>query len=255
VQAWWSSVSPFARKVRVTLFEKRVPFEAIEVTSASQREALRTVNPRAEVPALVDGGLTVTGSREICDYLEARFPEPPLVPSEPRLYARVIELERLSDSHSDGLQFLLHLVAERRPELGERFPKLRGALEGAVESHFAWLDSELVHGDWFAGAFSRADIALATQVTTLIATRGARPTHSRLSAWLTRALSRDSVRRDLAEAQAAYEKSAHEPEPFFATHSIHWRDTRIEMALRFGLGEWLAEELRAGRAFLPPEPG
>jgi glutathione S-transferase len=255
MRVFWNSQSPFARKVRICLLEKSAAFEAVEIATATQREELRRVSPRAEVPVLVEGACAIAGSREICDYLEARFPEPALLPREPAKRARVAALERISDEYADALQFLLHLASERRPDLSARFPALRGALEQASEQLYALLDAELGAGDYFAGDFSRADVALVTQVTSLVSLLdGAAPRQARLGKWLARMLARDSVRRDAREALAAVERDAHEPEPFFARDSIHWRDTRVEFALRFGLGAWLLEEIQSGRAFFSPAP-
>src|SRR5262245_4035651 len=99
-----NSLSPFVRKVRITLYEKGVDFDAVEIERGEQRADLLRVNPRGEVPALVDGDVVVVGSSTICDYVEERFPACPLLPSEPSARARCRTLERLSDTHTDALQ-------------------------------------------------------------------------------------------------------------------------------------------------------
>jgi glutathione S-transferase len=96
-----SSLSPFVRKVRITLYEKRIDFDAVEIERGAQRAELLRVNPRGEVPALVDGDVVVTGSSTICDYVEERFPAPPLLPAEPAARARCRTLERVADTQ-DG---------------------------------------------------------------------------------------------------------------------------------------------------------
>jgi beta-glucosidase len=76
-----SSLSPFARKVKITLYEKGAAFDAIEIERGAQRAELLAINPRGEVPALVDGETVVAGSSLICDYLEDVIPRPALLPS------------------------------------------------------------------------------------------------------------------------------------------------------------------------------
>jgi glutathione S-transferase len=71
--------SPYARKVRIALYEKGVPFERVRALHGDcNRTDFLHVNPRAEVPALVDGEFSLYDSTIICEYLEDRHPEPPI---------------------------------------------------------------------------------------------------------------------------------------------------------------------------------
>src|SRR6185369_6351311 len=76
--------SPYARKVRIALYEKDVPFERVRALHDCNRTDFQHVNPRAEVPALVDGDFSLFDSTVICEYLEDRYPSPALHPSDPR---------------------------------------------------------------------------------------------------------------------------------------------------------------------------
>ena len=75
--------SPFARKVRMALGFKEVPYESIDALALVEHARLHTVNRRAEVPVLVDGDVTVVDSADIVAYLEDRFPTPSLLPPSP----------------------------------------------------------------------------------------------------------------------------------------------------------------------------
>lgn len=76
--------SPYARKVRIALYEKEVPFERVRALHGDcNRTDFVEVNPRAEVPALVDGTFSLYDSTVICEYLEDRYPEPPVYPVDP----------------------------------------------------------------------------------------------------------------------------------------------------------------------------
>lgn len=73
-------LSPYSRKVRLVLAEKRLPFELrIEKVWEHRAEYLE-LNPGASVPTLVEGnGLAIPDSGVICEYLEEAYPDPPLL--------------------------------------------------------------------------------------------------------------------------------------------------------------------------------
>jgi len=251
-----NSLSPFVRKVRITLYEKAVEFDTVEIERGSQRDELSHINPRGEVPALVDGETVVSGSALICDYLEDVCPRPALLPSAPAARARCREFEQAADTHTDALQFLCFLLAVRRRELRDEYPQAPGALSDAVARHYAFLDRELGGRDYFVGEFSRADVALVPHLTSLAYLGEPLPDGcGRLRSWLDRMRRRPSVERDAAQALAAWERAATSEDPFFRADRIHWRGERVEWAVRLGLGPWLAGEIEAGRAYFSAPPG
>jgi glutathione S-transferase len=250
-----NSLSPFVRKVRIVLHEKRVAFDTVEIEHGADRDALLRVNPRGEVPVLVDGDLVVTGSAAICDYVEATHPQPALLPAEPGERARVKWLEAVADTHTDALQFFAFLLAARRPELRDEVPSAAQALAHAVRQHYAFLDRRLAGGDYLAGDLSRADVAFVPHVTSLGVLGEPVPDDcAHVKRWLDRMLSRPSVRQDAAEARRVWAATATNPDPFFRADRIHWRGERVEWALRLGLGPWLLREIEAGRAYFSPAP-
>lgn len=251
-----NSLSPFVRKVRIALYEKGAEFETVEIERGAQRDALLRVNPRGEVPALVDADTVVTGSATICDYLEDVLPRPALLPAAAPARARCRALEHLADTETDALQFLCFLLAVRRPELPAQLPAVRGALSDAVRRHFAYLDGELEGRDWLAGDFSRADAALLPHVSSLEYLGERVPDGcGRLRAWVDRMRRRPSVERDAGEAMAAWQRARGGADPFFRADRIHWRGERIEWAIRLGLAGWLGREIEAGRVYFSPARG
>lgn len=72
---------PFSRKVRLALAEKGLPIELVEIDPWRRDEALLERNPAAEVPVLEADGLIVADSGAICEYLEERFDDKPLLPA------------------------------------------------------------------------------------------------------------------------------------------------------------------------------
>ena len=80
-------LSPYAQKCKIALREKNVPFEARLPAGIGARRGLRPglpeANPRGEVPALVDGDVAIFDSTIILDYIEDKWPTPPLLPTRP----------------------------------------------------------------------------------------------------------------------------------------------------------------------------
>jgi glutathione S-transferase/RNA polymerase-associated protein len=251
-----NSLSPFVRKVRITLYEKGAEFDTVEIERGAQRDELLRVSPRGEVPALVDGDTVVTGSATICDYLEDVLPRPALLPAAPAARARCRALEHVADTQTDALQFLCFLLAVRRPELRDERPEVPAALAEAVHRHFAYVDRELAGREWLVDDFSRADVAFVPHVTSLAYVGERIPDAcGRLRGWIDRMRRRPSVERDAAQAMAAWERMRGSDDPFFRADRIHWRGERVEWAVRLGLGAWLGREVEAGRAYFSPRPG
>ncbi len=75
-------VSPFCDKVRRILHWKRLEYRIQEVPLV-RAQAIRKINPIGKLPCLEHDGAFVADSTDIAYYLEERFPEPPILPSDP----------------------------------------------------------------------------------------------------------------------------------------------------------------------------
>ena len=75
-----NAFSPFARKVAMALEYKGLEYETVDGLTHSNRERLLAVNPRAEVPVLVDGDVTVVNSSDIVAYLDLKHPSARSIP-------------------------------------------------------------------------------------------------------------------------------------------------------------------------------
>lgn len=73
----------YSHQVRIVLAEKGVPYETENVESGVINEDLMELNPYGTLPTLVDRELVVFNSRIIMEYLDERFPHPPLMPVYP----------------------------------------------------------------------------------------------------------------------------------------------------------------------------
>ena len=83
MQLYSDPVDPFSHRVRLVLAEKGVTAEIVDVDPGHKPEDLHDLNPYDTVPVLVDRDLVVYQSRIIMEYLDERFPHPPLMPVYP----------------------------------------------------------------------------------------------------------------------------------------------------------------------------
>ena len=83
-----SAACPQSHRVRVVLAEKGITVEILDVDSNHKPEDLIDLNPYNTVPTLVDRELVLYDPRAIMEYLDERFPHPPLMPVDPVSRAR-----------------------------------------------------------------------------------------------------------------------------------------------------------------------
>jgi RNA polymerase-associated protein len=88
---------PYCHRVRIVLAEKGIAVDIVDVDAKNLPDEVRDFNPYGTVPTLVDRDLRLYESRIIMEYLDERFPHPPLLPVDPvsratsRLYMYRIE--------------------------------------------------------------------------------------------------------------------------------------------------------------------
>ena len=92
IRFYYGSGSPFSWRVQLVLEEKRLPYEPVLLSF--QRGEHKTAehlarSPHGKVPALGDDGLVLYESTAIVEYLEERYPTPPLLPADPAARARI----------------------------------------------------------------------------------------------------------------------------------------------------------------------
>lgn len=198
-------LSPYGQKVKIALLEKDVTFEAKlpeGIGSGSSIDDFVSASPRGEVPALVDGDVQIFDSTVILEYIEDRWPEPPLLPADPLERARARMLEDTMDTHFEAITWGL---AEIR-----YFGRADGALADDMEAKaaeqlkgwYVWLASQLGEREWFNGeSFGWGDLAVVPFVNG--ATGFGHTPDGVLGDWLERANQRDSVARCREAASAA----------------------------------------------------
>jgi glutathione S-transferase/RNA polymerase-associated protein len=243
--------SPYARKVRIALYEKGVPFERERALHGDcNRTDFIDVNPRAEVPALVDGDFSLYDSTVICEYLEDRHPAPALYPSDAQLRAKCRLVEDLADTQLDAALYAITVLEFGR---NERHPEMRAAAARDMVRLYGELERLLGLSDFFCGSYSIADIAVVPHVV-VASFLGLAPDanlHPRLIAWLGRVQERPAVVRDNADVVETLSRLQAEQRSAFDPYRVQWRSDRLEWVIKNGFAGWFLEEMKAGRAFFP----
>ena len=111
-----SSLSPFVRKVLAYAAEKGIELDRQPTGMPNYCPEYLQASPFRKMPALVDGDYTLADSSAIIHYLEAKYPEPELIPAEPRARGKVIWFDEFSDTiltACGAKMFFNRLVAPR----------------------------------------------------------------------------------------------------------------------------------------------
>jgi glutathione S-transferase len=107
--------SPYARKVRIQLAEKKIPFELITEVPWDNDTATPQFNPLEKLPVLIcDSGETVYESRFVNEWVEIQHPEPPLMPKDKESLLLAKRFEILADGVCDAC--VLVFWERARPE-------------------------------------------------------------------------------------------------------------------------------------------
>ena len=194
-----SSLSPYARKVLAYAGEKGIELDVQPTGFPNPSEDFLAASPFRKMPALRDGDYTLADSSAIVHYLEARFPEPALIPSDPELKGKTIWFDEFADTilvACGAKMFFNRIVAPR-------FLGRAGDLEAADVAEKQELPPILDYlertvpepGGYLVGAgITLADIAVASPFANFahLCCDICPERHGRVRAWVESILSRPS---------------------------------------------------------------
>jgi glutathione S-transferase len=151
--------SPYTRKARVVLAEKRIEYEFVIDAPYDASTQVPAHNPLGKVPVLVlDDETTLFDSRVIAEYLDSASPVTKLIPEDTRPRIQTRRWEALADGCTDATVAIV--MEKRRPgqyQYGEWIARQQGKLERALEA----MSGELGQRNWCGGDFfNLADIAV-----------------------------------------------------------------------------------------------
>lgn len=98
MQLYGSTISPFVRKVAVVAAEKELALDLIPTAAGDRCPVFRAISPFGHIPAMVDGDFALADSSAIVAYLDAKYPEPMLIPGDAQLRGRTIWFDELADT-------------------------------------------------------------------------------------------------------------------------------------------------------------
>jgi glutathione S-transferase len=202
-------LSLFGRKVEIALREKGLRYDCTMVPFSQTRgyapkhQAVLMANPKGQVPALIDGDLTLYDSTIILEYLDEAYPERPLYPrdAKTRALCRLAELEA-GEVLLTPVRKLMFRTEPPGPDAARRDEQEREAIavEPLIVENHRRLDQKLQNDDFLCGAFSVADIA--TFLTVLYTLRNGGPglgANDSLRQWYGRLAARPAFAAIIAE--------------------------------------------------------
>ena len=164
-------LSPFCRKVRLSLAEKRIEVELVEERYWEEDADFLRRNPAGKVPVLRLDGIMMSESAAICEYIEETRPEPSLMPegAEARLEVRRLVSWFDDKFHREVTSKLLYERVNKKV-MKQGYPDSTNVKAGAkaIKYHLDYMTWLLDHRRWLAGdKMSLADFAAAAHLSAL----------------------------------------------------------------------------------------
>jgi len=206
MQLYGGLISPFVRKVALAAAEKGLNYELIMTNPWKPQPEFTAISPFGKIPALIDGDYNLCDSSAIIAYLNAQYPQVPLLPTEPKARGKAVWLDEFADTifAGAGLKILFNRF------VGPKLLKIEGneaaAQEGEAELPriFDYLESVTPESGWLLGEdITLADLSVASMLRTLayvgIAPDAAARPHT--AAWFARIVGRPAWQQ-VAELEA-----------------------------------------------------
>ena len=207
-----STLSPFVRKVMAYGAEKGLALTLNAIGLGSDNPEFLRASPFGKMPGFTDGSFAISDSTAIITYLEAKFPQPFLLPGDPALRARTIWYEEFADTMLTaalGKIFFNTIVSPM-------FLKQPGNAAAIAEGHaelprlLDYLEANIPPSQFLVGdTITLADVAVASPFVNYAHCGGSvdAATHPRLAAWLALIHARPSFAAMIAEESAMLAKA------------------------------------------------
>ena len=197
-------LSPFCRKVRLVLGEKKLEVELVEEKYWDASMDFLRMNPAGKVPVLKIDNLVLSESTAICEYLDEKYRDPSLMPRDSAARAEVRRLVGWFDDkfHREVTENLLYeRVNKKLTKQG--YPDSTNVKAGAkaIKYHLDYMDWLLDQRRWLAGdSMTLADFAAAAQLSSLDYISDVDWTRSKnVHEWYAKVKSRPAFRSILAD--------------------------------------------------------
>ena len=134
--------SQYSHRVRIALAEKELDVDTFDVIDPSKDDDLLLINPSLSLPTLQDRGTVLNNSSVILEYLDERYPHPPLFPLYPVDKARSRSIMREVDDH---LAYFVDIISKR----GKPDTKTKNEARIALKENLVAFQSHYLHGEYF----------------------------------------------------------------------------------------------------------
>lgn len=232
-------LSPYAQKVKISAHEKNVELELRTpdgIGAGGARGDFVEANPRAEVPALIDGDVYIFDSTIILEYVEDKWPNPPMLPASPADRAKVRMIEEVCDTHYEAINWGLGEIAYFKRATGAKAQEMQKLASEQTARIQSWLTKQLGSADWFNGSsFGWGDLSVVPYVNGSAGFGNAPDEGSPLGKWLARVNERPSVAqtaRQARESVAGMQQVADILEQ--GLFKREYRDHRLEWMMKTG---------------------
>ena len=190
--------SPYVRKVRVVLEEKRIPYEYVKARSSLPDSPVPNFNPLAKIPVLVlDNGKGIYDSPVIVEYLDGLIAEPRLIPASLDERIEVKRWEALGDGIADATVLISHDYDKKQSAEWHQKQRLK------IDRGLAVIEKDLGDREFCHGAsFTLADIAAGYALGYLdlaLPDIDWRAKHATLACFAERMSKRDSFRKTVPQ--------------------------------------------------------
>jgi len=190
IKLFSSPTCPDSHRTRIVLEEKELPVDMIDVESENMPASLLSANPYGRLPTLVDRDTVLFEPTVVNEYLDERYPHPPLKPGSPaeRAQMRLAVLRIEQDLYP-----LFHaLEKEKSKKKGDAVKKMRTYLES--------IDTHLARQEYFIGeSYTLADVAMAPVLWRLQCNGVDTADFANLEAYMDRLFERPAFERSLSE--------------------------------------------------------
>lgn len=187
------SNDPYSHRARIVLAEKNVTYEVNVIGPGELPEDLIDLNPYNSVPTLVDRDLVLYDSRVVMEYLDERFPHPPLMPVDPVSRARTrLMLHRIDNDWYSLLDGLIGDDAANKDKSIKEFQNSLASIEPILEAMPYFMSNE----------FSMIDCSIAPLLWRLDEYGVSIPAQAKsVKAYAARLFERDSFQESLTDLE------------------------------------------------------
>ena len=195
LQFYYSRLSINARRVWVTLLEKNLEFEPIllKLNGDQFQPDFLKLNPFHHIPVLIDNDFKVFESLAILDYLEAKYPEPKFMPTNPQEIAKVRTIELVTVNELPPASIVLMKEMLEVEVDAKQIEKAKQTMTTTLQYFEANLSEDRAY---FVGEnLTYADIVAGTAVAAIPSLGISLEPYSKLTAWIDRLQQRESWKK------------------------------------------------------------